>query len=42
LIKESIVEIKQALVNLNEILIKKSIKYTDVEIIGGGSRIPIV
>jgi len=42
LIKDSCLKIQDTLNGLKEILNKKGIKYSDVEIIGGGSRIPII
>lgn len=42
LIKDSIHQIQDTLNSLKDLLVKKGIKYSDVEIIGGGSRIPIV
>jgi heat shock protein 4 len=42
LIKDSCHKIQDTLNGLKDMLNKKGIKYSDVEIIGGGSRIPIV
>lgn len=42
LIKESCHKIQETLNGLKDMLNKKGIKFSDVEIIGGGSRIPIV